>query len=258
MKDKILDTLSQIEKTHSVKILYACELGSRAWGYHNKNSDYDIRFIYIHHPHWYITLDPQRDFIELPISERLDVTGWDLQKCLKSYRKSNPTTLELIKSKVSYFQAYSTIEKLRFHAQEVFSAKACLYHYLHMAEKNYRKKNSASANKVKNYLNVLRPILVAGWIEKFNCFPEMELSKLVDEIAPSNEIKNAIDEVIAKKVNEYTRDLNVKILDRFVENELRRLFDFVKNIIVEKEDPTPMLNKIFLNTLTEVWGTKLF
>lgn len=32
MKKEICSTLAEIEKLHNVKILYACESGSRAWG----------------------------------------------------------------------------------------------------------------------------------------------------------------------------------------------------------------------------------
>lgn len=33
MRKRIKETLAQIEKTHRVKVLYACESGSRGWGF---------------------------------------------------------------------------------------------------------------------------------------------------------------------------------------------------------------------------------
>jgi len=45
MKEKITKKLSIIEKEYSVKIIYACESGSRAWGFESQDSDYDVRFI---------------------------------------------------------------------------------------------------------------------------------------------------------------------------------------------------------------------
>lgn len=47
MNDIILEQLKAIEERENVKILYACESGSRAWGFPSKDSDYDVRFIYI-------------------------------------------------------------------------------------------------------------------------------------------------------------------------------------------------------------------
>ncbi len=40
----ILQELRTIEQEENVRILYACESGSRAWGFPSKNSDYDVRF----------------------------------------------------------------------------------------------------------------------------------------------------------------------------------------------------------------------
>jgi uncharacterized protein len=57
MEKKILEKLQEIEKSKKVEILFACESGSRAWGFASPDSDYDIRFIYKHKPdHSYINL----------------------------------------------------------------------------------------------------------------------------------------------------------------------------------------------------------
>lgn len=40
--------LSDIETQHGVRILYACESGSRGWGFASPDSDYDVRFLYVH------------------------------------------------------------------------------------------------------------------------------------------------------------------------------------------------------------------
>jgi hypothetical protein len=49
---EIIRRLSAAEKQHTVKILYACESGSRAWGFASPDSDYDVRFIYAHPQDW--------------------------------------------------------------------------------------------------------------------------------------------------------------------------------------------------------------
>ena len=38
----ILENLARIEKEHNVRILYAVESGSRAWGFASQDSDYDV------------------------------------------------------------------------------------------------------------------------------------------------------------------------------------------------------------------------
>lgn len=70
MKDIIIKALKKIEEDYNIKILYACESGSRAWGFPSKDSDFDVRFIYVHKKEDYLTIDPmgigkKRDVIEL-------------------------------------------------------------------------------------------------------------------------------------------------------------------------------------------------
>ncbi|RCK09674.1 hypothetical protein DT075_38055 [Bacillus licheniformis] len=67
---RIEEELKNIEATYGVKILYAVESGSRAWGFPSQDSDYDVRFIYVHQKDWYLSIDAKRDVIELPIDVR--------------------------------------------------------------------------------------------------------------------------------------------------------------------------------------------
>ncbi len=55
MKQKILERLSEIEAGENVKVVYACESGSRAWGFPSVDSDYDVRFIYVRPIEWYLS-----------------------------------------------------------------------------------------------------------------------------------------------------------------------------------------------------------
>ena len=48
----ILERLAVIEQAESVRILYACESGSRAWGFASPDSDYDVRFIHVRPRDW--------------------------------------------------------------------------------------------------------------------------------------------------------------------------------------------------------------
>ena len=48
MKDQIVEHITAISQERDIRILYACESGSRAWGFPSPDSDYDVRFIYVH------------------------------------------------------------------------------------------------------------------------------------------------------------------------------------------------------------------
>lgn len=56
VKKEILKRIKNAEIEHDVKVLYAIESGSRAWGFESPNSDYDVRFIYTHPKDWYVRL----------------------------------------------------------------------------------------------------------------------------------------------------------------------------------------------------------
>jgi predicted nucleotidyltransferase len=56
MEDKILLKIRQVEAEKAVKVLFASESGSRAWGFASPDSDYDIRFVYRHDLDYYVSL----------------------------------------------------------------------------------------------------------------------------------------------------------------------------------------------------------
>ena len=104
MKELIIEKLAQIEREEDIKILHAVESGSRAWGFPSPDSDYDVRFIYVRKPEYYLKLEKTRDVIELPINDMLDINGWDLNKTLRLLHSSNPTLFEWMSSPIVYRQ----------------------------------------------------------------------------------------------------------------------------------------------------------
>jgi predicted nucleotidyltransferase len=98
-----------------VRVLLAVESGSRAWGFESPNSDYDARFIYLHPPDWYVSVDleEKRGVIEYPIVDEIDPNGWDLRKALRLFGKSNPAFVEWIQSPLIYLEVGSFADRVR-------------------------------------------------------------------------------------------------------------------------------------------------
>ena len=178
IRAQIQDALQTIEATHNVTVLFACESGSRGWGFASPDSDYDVRFIYVHRLPWYLTVAPGRDVIELPISGDLDVNGWDLRKALGLLRESNPTLLEWLGSPIVYREEAEAMARLRVLAAQVFSNAKGWHHYASMARKNFREHLQADEVRYKKYLYVLRPLLAARWIRDQNSVPPMRFAEL--------------------------------------------------------------------------------
>lgn len=102
VRDEIVRQFSEIEATHDVRVLYACESGSRGWGFASSDSDYDVRFLYVPRLSWYLQVSVQRDVIEVPISGDLDINGWELRKALGLLKKGNATLIEWLDSPIVY------------------------------------------------------------------------------------------------------------------------------------------------------------
>ena len=81
--------LDEIERGENVRILLAVESGSRAWGFHSPDSDFDARFVYVRDEDAYLSLFVPRDVIETPLVDLMDVNGWDLSKAIRLMIKGN-------------------------------------------------------------------------------------------------------------------------------------------------------------------------
>lgn len=136
----ILERLTAIEQSESVRILYACESGSRAWGFASPDSDYDVRFIYVHPRDWYLSINAERrrDVIERPIEDLLDINGWDLRKALQLMYKSNPPLFEWLHSPIVYREQPGFRQDMLAITPTYYSPRGCAWHYLHMARGNQR------------------------------------------------------------------------------------------------------------------------
>lgn len=53
----IKERLSQIEERENIRIIYAYESGSRAWGFASPDSDYDVRFVFVRPVQDYLRVD---------------------------------------------------------------------------------------------------------------------------------------------------------------------------------------------------------
>lgn len=225
VRSEILKRLRAAESEHRVRILYACESGSRAWGFASADSDYDVRFIYARERDWYLSFDVERrqDVIEYPLRENIDCSGWDIRKALQLFTRSNGALLEWLHSPIKYLEHGTAAAALRALAPNCINALALCYHYSHMARGNAREYVFGEQVRLKKYFYVLRPLLAIRYLEQGRGIPPVEFEHLVRSVAPP-ELRAAIDGLL--KLKRSTSELGVgepiPQIGRFIESELER------------------------------------
>ena len=245
MKTIILNKLTEIEKKNNIKIVFACESGSRAWGFPSPDSDYDVRFIYVRPLNYYLSVAERDDQLGFAINDELDISGWDLRKVLQLMRKSNTTVFEWLQSPIIYKEDANFRNDLWNLCSNYFSQRANIYHYLGITKGAYDTIENESEINIKKLFYVLRPLLSAKWNLEKNTIAPMSIEPLMSilpnhllEIATelikikstaaegfiikiNEELKGYIDEEfnqisnVAKEITKYTFELN-KLDDFFL------------------------------------------
>ncbi|WP_231475338.1 nucleotidyltransferase domain-containing protein [Persephonella sp. KM09-Lau-8] len=236
--DEVLKKLEEIRKENNITILYACESGSRAWGFESPDSDYDIRFIYVNKLDYYLFIQPERDTIEIT-EEPFDFVGWDLKKALSLLRKSNPSIIEWLNSPIIYKKDEEFFQKIKELANLSFNPKAMMYHYLSMAKTNYRTYLKTDQVKIKKYFYVIRPILSLIWIEKNKTIPPIKFEELFNQVEIEEKVRHAINNLLVIKKQKRELDLYPRIekLNQFIEEKLEYYEQFLKSFELKKELP---------------------
>ena len=220
MHARIQTAFTQLEATHGIRILYACESGSRAWGFPSPDSDYDVRFIYCHPAEWYLTLDEGRDTLDFPVDDELDLAGWELRKALRLLRGSNAALFEWLQSPVVYHEALDFRAQLAPLLPATFNLKAGLHHYLGQLRRGVEEDLVGEDVRLKRLFYALRSALAARWIRERHTVPPMEFAPL-RELMPSV-LDAEVDELLRRKAgaNEKTMVARPAALTAFLQQEL--------------------------------------
>ena len=254
VRAEIMRRLARTEQEEGVRIVLAIESGSRAWGFASPDSDFDVRFIYVHKPDWYLAIDleEQRDVIEYPITDDIDLNGWDVRKALRLFWRSNPTFIEWIQSPIVYIEAGGFAQGARRVLSSLHSSERGIHHYRSMAKTNYRGYLRAAAVPLKKYFYVLRPLLAVRWIERYDTAPPIEFSKLLHLIEDQAKLLADIHALLQKKSATLELGLSEPVgsINAFVEAELDRLETAAPPRAAEPISVT-QLNELFHATLHE-------
>ncbi len=251
MKNKILQELHQLAEQHDVRILYACEAGSRAWGFASTDSDYDVRFIYAHKLPWYLTVNKQNDTINPPADPVYDFAGWELRKVLCLVKQSNASIFEWLQSPIIYYMDQNFKDKLWAVMQNYFSPIAVIHHYLSLVNKalDAIRDNKDAKIKIKSLFYGIRSLLVAMWINEKQTIPPIMLDELKPVVTDAD-IISSIDDLLATKqaATEAAMTQVAKNLYEFIFSQLKLVEANAKNMPACREK-TDALNNLLYETV---------
>jgi len=259
MTEEIKKELNLLEEKYHITILYAVESGSRAWGFASRDSDWDVRFIYVHDYDWYLSVDEKRDNIEIILPSDIDLAGWELKKALLLYKKSNPPLLEWLHSPLVYLERFNFSQLLLNNAEHYFNPKSCLYHYLHMANRNWLTYFKEDVVRVKKYLYVLRPLMACSWIEAGMGMVPMEFDVLLKAETMSDATRAAINELVKRKMagDELDRELRIPVIDEYITGKIQHLQSFLADFDFKNQPSNEELNNIFRDSMRLSWNKEI-
>lgn len=200
---RVRETMRALEQTHRMKILFAVESGSRAWGFASPDSDWDVRFVYARPTADYLALSEPRDVIEHADGD-LDVSGWDARKALRLLLKGNATLREWLTSPIIYVNR-GAIPLWSALAEQVPKRRAIAQGYrsiMYNCWRQYLEPDKApEAVPLKKYFYVLRPALALRYMREnpTAAHPPMSMQDLIDGTTPGAALLTTIQHLIATK-----------------------------------------------------------
>jgi len=257
---RIRAAIDQIESENNMRVIFACESGSRAWGFASPDSDFDARFLYARPLDWYLSIavERKRDVIEKPIVDDLDINGWDIRKALNLLHKSNPPLLEWLGSPITYLDRFGCGEMLRELSHGCYSPIACAYHYKQMGRRNFEAYGRGETVRLKKYFYMLRPLLAVRWIEAGRGLVPTEFARLLEAEMPpvgeTGEVRREVDALLQQKMaaGEMAEGAPLKYLHPWLEAELSRLAD-KRFDLPDAQMPPQVLDEAFRELLRRVW-----
>jgi predicted nucleotidyltransferase len=260
--------LSETERANNVTVLYACEAGSRAWGFASADSDYDVRFIYMHARERYIALDEpaqQLDVTQELDGERFDIVGWDVLKTLRLLRRSNPALIEWLHSPIVYRAPDPFAAGLRELARELFVPVTCAFHYANMARTNSRDVVAGMDMNLKRFFYTLRASLAFDWIYDGRGMPPVPFGELVRAmIGDGSPAMTEINDLLERKRSSVERASGPRLphVQRLLEQRMEGFSSRLDELSLRDAKPplkpsdTEMLNT-FLRDVIMLRSTKV-
>lgn len=234
-------------KDNKVNILFKTVIGSRAYGTHRHDSDWDIRFVYTFKPEDYISVSPLQNNVQY---EDEDIVGMELGKFFNIIRKSGSNAFEMIQS--PYFEYYGNdkeefINTCMSYYNPFITAKSLAGQH---KQATLKLESSLMANDPKKTLKyaVTRIRLLVNMYymltNSSNKFPPIELNKLLKEMG-----EDKTSEDVKALITQSTSDIP--------EEESKRIMDYYWSQLEHMKQESNVLIQTAITICSKVGGDKL-
>jgi predicted nucleotidyltransferase len=200
--------LVEIESMFNVEILFAAESGSRAWGFHSTDSDYDVRFIFKRPLKDYMSVEKMSQVIDMGL-----------------FRNSNPPLVEWLQSPIIY-RTGDLGDALRNLAKTDLCMARFAHHHRNLAQGNwdtyFKDRHTVSHKK---YLYVLRSIFCALWTLKHGTPPPTEFAEVLKGLTLPLDVALQLKSLVDIKMSGVECSLGqpIAVLDNWIVDNLAAL-----------------------------------
>jgi uncharacterized protein len=223
-------------RAEGLRIGFAIESGSRAWGFPSPDSDYDCRFVYIRPIRDHLHLVPYRDVIEFPIVGDIDTGGWDLRKALLLALKGNAVLVEWLKSPIVYEEEPGFRSRLAELLDEIMQPRKVATHYVGLLRQQWQPVDPDGV-KLKKLLYAVRPAVALEWMRQtsFSKLPPMNMIECLAAIDIGPAIRAAILDLI--EVKKITREMGEGVVPDEIARFVGRTMDvFAEHSMKSRRD----------------------
>ncbi len=260
MKTTIAYELKRHTKTSGARVIYACESGSRAWGFASPDSDFDVRYLYVYPEETYTSLDVLKETLDTKpylhegTGAMLDFGGWELRKALRLFLKSNGALLEWLHSPLTYHESTPILDLWRSLVPDILDPRALASHYLGMARNSLARLDISAGGGVraKTYLYAVRPVLAAEWVLTHRTPAPVALADLRAGLSLPKDAAADLDELLTRKAthNEDFSTPRFPNLDRYLTAKLTSLSE-TRNALPAFEPDRKLVNAFFREVISE-------
>ena len=242
MKQKIEELLHNIEKEKNIKIIFAVEVGSRAWELNTSESDYDVCFVFYRNLENYISVNRADEQINFGFDKNfqpkkkdgvfIEMTGYDIFKYFNLLSTCNITTVNWINSNIIY---YGDTSELKAYVDNNINKSKLFVEYYCMAKGCYKAYTKGKEINFKKYLHVIRLILDAEYVLEYKKLPNTSMIKNLQELEKNipSEVLAKIKELIELKKTGHGKEIvkEIPILDKYY----KETFERYKSLEYEKK-----------------------